>query len=102
MASPIRPAYIVIILNTAGRAEGRSAMRSNAVAYERTAGGRATTSVLMTALAAVRRAGKFFQALGTELARIPGYQDEAERIREGLRRRHANSRGRDRPDLPDA
>ena len=77
-------------------------MRSNAVAYERTAGSRLTTSVLMTALAAVHRAGRFFQALGTELGRIPEYQDEANRIREGLRRRHSNSRGRDGPDLPDA
>lgn len=76
-------------------------MRNSAVAYERTAGGRVKTSVLVTALAAMRRAGRFFHALGTELGRIPEYQDEAERIREGLRRRHSNSRGRDGPDLPD-
>jgi len=76
-------------------------MRSSAVAYERTAGGRRTTSVLVTALAAVRRAGRFFHALRTELGRIPEYQDEAVRIWEGLRRRHSNSRGRDGPNLPD-
>ena len=76
-------------------------MRSNAVAYDRRAGDRGTISIIAAALTAVRRAGRFFQALGTELGRIPEYQDEAWRIGEGLRRRRSNSRGRDGPDLPD-
>ncbi|MGH2435634.1 MAG: hypothetical protein ACRDFA_01425 [bacterium] len=76
-------------------------MRSNALAYEHTAEGRPTASVLLTVRAAMRRAARFFQILGAELGRIPWYQDEAERIREGLRRRHSNSRGRDGPDISD-
>jgi hypothetical protein len=82
-------------------------MRSDSVAgdgpaYERMAGGRPAASGWLTALAVAHGVWRFFQALGTELGRIPAYQDEAERIREGLRRRHSNSRGRDGPDLPDA
>lgn len=50
---------------------------------------------------AVAYAVRIFQTLWTELERIPWYQDEAERIREGLRRSHSNSRGRDGPDLSD-
>lgn len=77
-------------------------MRSNTAAYDRRAGDRGTLSAFAAALAAVRRASRFFQALGIELGRIPQYQDEAERIREGLWRRHSNSRGRDGPDVPHA
>jgi|GEM_PF-6850723 len=32
-----------------------------------------------------------------ELVRIPAYQDEADALRQGLRRSHANSRGRGQP-----
>lgn len=61
-------------------------MRSIAVAYEQVEGTRFTTSLLVAAQAAVRRIGTFLQALAEEFARLPDYQDEAERLWEVLRK----------------
>lgn len=74
-------------------------MRSNVAAYGRRASDHRISFTVAVALAAIRRAGRFFQALSTELGRIPQYQDRAEELREGLRLNHSNSRGRDQPDI---
>ncbi len=66
------------------------------IAYERSGGARSgggqAVGSLRAGLAGVRR---FVHALLEEVHRIPDYQDQAEALRQGLRRAHSNRRERD-------
>lgn len=66
------------------------------IAYERSggrSGGYAAAAVRLRALLSGMRA--FVVALTEEIRRIPDYSDQAEALRQGLRRAHSNRRERD-------
>jgi len=69
----------------------------NTMAYERSGGarsggGEASTSRPWALLSGIRM---FMAAVVEEIMRIPDYIDQAEALREGLRRAHSNRRERD-------
>lgn len=61
-------------------------MRTEDLAYGRITGTRLTDVVRNAAQSHLQRIGRSLQVLGAELARIPDYQDEAERRFRALRR----------------
>lgn len=68
----------------------------NTMAYERSGGARSgggdATGQARALLSGMRR---FIAAVVVEVLRIPDYSDQAEELRQGLRRAHSNRRERD-------
>lgn len=72
------------------------------LAMEQSVGRSSGALIFIAARARMRQVARSLEVVAQELRRIPSYHDEAERLREGLRRAQANSRGRDGADVSNA